>query len=54
MNGPMTYFSKRSRSSLLQLTMHVFPMEKAMDLIFFVIFDTDQLWRVPSTFLDHK
>ena len=51
MNGPMTYFSERSRSSLLQLTMQVFPMKEAMDLIFV---GTEQLGGVPATFLDHK
>ncbi len=51
MNEPMTYFSERSRSSLLQLTMQVFPMKEAMDLIFV---GTEQLGGVPPTFLDNK
>ncbi len=51
MNGPMTYFSERSRSSLLQLTMQVFRMKEAMDFIFI---GTGQLGGVPSTFLDHR
>ncbi len=51
MNGPMTYFSEKSWSSLLQLTMQVFPMKEAKDFIFVGI---EQLRGVPSTFVDHK
>ena len=47
----MTYFSERSRSSLLWLTMQSFPMKEAMDFMFV---GPEQLMGVPSTFLDDK
>ena len=51
MNGPMTYFSERSRSSLLSLTMQAFPMKETMH---FIWGGKNQLLGIPTLFLDPK
>ncbi len=51
MNGLMTYFSERSRSSFLWLTMQAFPMKEAMH---FILHGTKQPLGLPPAFLGNK